>query len=148
MTPLQRLIQAKMTQEGDATGPISVREAALRSKIDHNTLGRLLNGTVTNPHPDNIQRLADWLGISITRVREAAGRPPGEVAPFPVPAWLDELGPESRKALLAFARVLHDQEMARIRSEQTEQGGRDPDSHGSARVAHSHGPASPESCAH
>ncbi len=104
MTPLGRMIRDRM----DELGIVHQREAALASGVNKDTVNRLLTGQMHGPpKEDTLRRIAAWTGRPIQDVREAAGRPRGEAAPFVLPDYFHELNALDRDAVLSFARSLH-----------------------------------------
>lgn len=59
-----------------------------------------------NVRDSNLQALAEYLGIPINQMREAAAVPPGETEPFKLPAEADRLDDEQREVIRHMVKVL------------------------------------------
>lgn len=100
-TTLARLLHARM----DALGITSIRGLAKRAGIGNETARRLfIPGR--RPAETTLQRLADNLGMPLTDLRRATGRPTGGYGPFVLPAEADQLDPHQRHVVLAMIRAL------------------------------------------
>lgn len=114
-TTLARLLHARM----DALGITSIRGLAARAGIGNETARRLfIPGR--RPAETTLQRLADNLGMSLTDLRRATGRPAGDYGRFILPPEADELDPRQRHVVLSMIRALRNTQTAspvRVRDE-------------------------------
>jgi transcriptional regulator with XRE-family HTH domain len=85
---------------------LTLREVAEKSAgaLSFQTVHAIEAGR-TNVSTEKLDALADVLGLSRRRVREAAGREPG-LGPFVLPEGADLLDREERAAVLAVVRAL------------------------------------------
>jgi len=73
-----------MAAAGKPAKPLSANALSKRSGVPQSTISRILNGAVTDPRSQQLERLACYFGISLVALRSdsrepvAAPRPPGD----------------------------------------------------------------------
>lgn len=95
-------IQHRMKQLGLDGAP----DVARRTGIARSSVYRILDGTRPTPAEGTLKRLADGLGLPLTRLRELADRPAGEAAPFQLPKEFDQLTVRQRQVVLGVGHAL------------------------------------------
>jgi len=120
MPPLVTFILERMDQQN-----LSQIELSRRARVPNSTLDRLLSGTVQEPKPSVLFKIAKPLGVSYKRLMVLSGYPIDEpdteenqdrrllelAGAFP---WLTatiedmaHLSPEDREAILAYIETIH-----------------------------------------
>jgi transcriptional regulator with XRE-family HTH domain len=80
-------------------GLSSYRDVQRATEVWPETVRRVIHGMQT-PSEETLRRFADGLGLSIIRLRELAGRSPGETTPFVPPKEFDQLDHKQRRVVL------------------------------------------------
>lgn len=87
-------------QAMDQRGLTSLRDVTKQTGVAHEAVRRILDGRIATPTEQTLKKLADGLGLSLTKLRELAGRPRGETTPFTLPREFDQLTMRQRRVLL------------------------------------------------
>jgi transcriptional regulator with XRE-family HTH domain len=96
-----------LRQRMDELGISSIRALAARVGISPETARRLLTRSKT-PDEQTLRKIAEGLPAPIQRLRELAGRPPGEASPFVLPPVADQLNERERDVILQMVFALLD----------------------------------------
>ncbi len=103
MTALADYLRDRMAQ----VGVDSARGLAARVGIAPQTAVRLLGGVGT-PSEATLRLIADRLPAPLPRLRRLAGLPGGDLGPFRLPDWADQLTGPQRDVVVGVARALLD----------------------------------------
>lgn len=116
MTPLEKLVNDRLTELGDRSGPLSFRRAAERAGrdrsgrllISHQMLQLIANGKGSKRYsPRVLQGVALAIDVPLSQVLEAAEQEPRETE-FRLPKKAAKLTQADRKAVEALVNALLD----------------------------------------
>jgi transcriptional regulator with XRE-family HTH domain len=96
---LRRLMDAHMVKGK----PISANELSTRTGVPQSTITRILNGDVKDPRAKQVQRLADYLKVSIAELRGEATEDRGVVVKKDTETgYIISVGPTEMELITAY----------------------------------------------
>lgn len=104
MPPATRVGRA-VEQAAQRRGLDSLRDIERHTGVGRETIRKLYAG-IGMPAETTLKKLSESLGLSLTVLRELAGRPVGESTPFVVPPEADQLTDRQRRVVLDMIAAL------------------------------------------